>query len=110
MIGLTIVSIGTSLPELITSVVAAPRGYPDMAVGNIIGSNIFNIFGILGICSIIREQSVSSQVLWIDAPVMAALSLVILPIMKSGNRISRGEGMLLLSGYIIYAAVRVYLQ
>jgi cation:H+ antiporter len=102
VIGLTVVSAGTSLPELVTSLVAARRGNPDIAVGNIIGSNIFNALGILGICASVRAQAVSPQVLFLDTPVMLAATLALLPIMRSGGVISRAEGGLLVAGYAIY--------
>jgi cation:H+ antiporter len=102
IIGLTIVSAGTSLPELVTSLVAARRGNPDIAIGNVIGSNIFNAFGILGACAAVAPQRISAPVASIDTPVMLAATLALLPIMRSGGRISRGEGGVLLAGYAIY--------
>ncbi|HRQ72495.1 MAG TPA: calcium/sodium antiporter [Phycisphaerales bacterium] len=104
VIGLTIVAVGTSAPELFTSVVAAVRGQPDLAVGNVLGSNVFNILGILGITCLATPQAVSRQVLWFDVPVMLAASLACLPIMLSGARISRAEGAALLCGYGLYVA------
>jgi cation:H+ antiporter len=102
VIGLTVVSAGTSLPELITSLIAARRGHLDIAVGNVIGSNIFNIMGILGVCSVIKPQAVAMQVYILDLPVMLLASLALLPIIRSGGIISRLEGALLLGGYLIY--------
>lgn len=99
--GLTVVAIGTSLPELITSVVAARKGHADLSVGNIIGSNIFNILAILGISSLISGITVSEQVL-VDVGIMLAFSLVLIPIMRSGFVISRREGIILVIGYISY--------
>ncbi|MGY5151023.1 MAG: calcium/sodium antiporter [Candidatus Nitrosopumilus sp. bin_6a] len=99
--GLTVVAIGTSLPELITSVVAARKGHADLSVGNIIGSNIFNILAILGISSLISGITVSEQVL-VDVGIMLAFSLVLIPIMRSGFVISRKEGIILVIGYISY--------
>ncbi|MFO1053276.1 MAG: calcium/sodium antiporter [Planctomycetota bacterium] len=101
-IALTIVAGGTSAPELVTSVVAALRRQPEIAVGNVLGSNIFNIFGILGITAAVRPQAVSTQVLALDTPVMLAASLALLPIVGSGARISRAEGLLLMIGYLGY--------
>lgn len=106
-IGLTIVAAGTSMPELVTSFVAALRKQSDISVGNVLGSNIFNIIGILGVTSIVKPQFVSDQVLMLDAPVMLLVSLAALPIMMSGRRISRGEGALLVTGYIAYVAVLI---
>lgn len=107
--GLTIVAIGTSLPELITSVVAARKGHGDLSVGNILGSNIFNILAILGISSLISGITVSDQVL-VDIGIMLAFSLVLIPIMRSGFIISRKEGMLLIAGYIGYVIFLLYRQ
>jgi cation:H+ antiporter len=102
VIGLTVVAAGTSMPELVTSIVAAVRGHSDIAVGNVLGSNIFNVLGVLGICALVAPQSVSPQVLVLDTPVMVAASLALLPIAKSGGRVSRGEGAFLLAGYAAY--------
>jgi cation:H+ antiporter len=107
VIGLTVVSAGTSLPELVTSLVAARRGNPDLAVGNIIGSNIFNAFGILGVCAVVKGQAVNPQVLAVDTPVLLAATLALLPIMKSGGVISRAEGAVLLAGYAVYLATMI---
>jgi cation:H+ antiporter len=106
LIGLTIVAIGTSLPELATSVVAALKGQGDIAVGNIVGSNIFNILGIAGIASLARplEQGDISN---LDLGVMSGLTLVLLPLMRTGFRISRLEGGLLFIGYIAYVVYRL---
>lgn len=103
VIGLTIVAAGTSAPELVTSLVAALRKQPDISVGNILGSNVFNILGILGITCAVMPQQVSRQVLVMDQPVMLAVSVVCLPIMLTGSRISRGEGAVMLVGYVVYA-------
>lgn len=104
VIGLTIVSAGTSLPELVTSLVAARKGNVDIAIGNVIGSNIFNVFGILGICAAIKPQTVSIQSITIDTPLMLIASVALLPIMKSSGMISRKEGAVLLTGYLLYLA------
>lgn len=102
VIALTIVAAGTSSPELVTSLVAAYRKQSDISVGNILGSNIFNILGILGITCTIQPQHVSPQVLWVDTPLMIALSIACLPIMMSHHRISRLEGFVLLAAYVVY--------
>ncbi len=103
VIGLTIVAAGTSAPELVTSLVAALRRQSDISVGNILGSNIFNILGILGLTCVVSPQQVSRQVLVLDLPVMLFASALCLPIMFSGARISRSEGLILLAGYALYA-------
>ncbi|MEO0456242.1 MAG: calcium/sodium antiporter [Cyanobacteria bacterium P01_A01_bin.114] len=104
VIGLTIVAIGTSLPELATSMVASFRGERDIAVGNVVGSNIFNILVVLGATSAISPDGIqiSSAALSFDIPVMVAVSVMCFPIFFSGNLVSRGEGALLLSYYVAY--------
>lgn len=104
VIGLTLVSAGTSLPELVTSLVAIRRGNTDIAVGNVIGSNIFNALGIVGVCASVAPQAVNHTLLVRDAPLMLAASLALLPIMRSGGRISRAEGGVLLGAYVAYVA------
>ena len=107
--GLTIVAIGTSLPELITSIVAARKGHADLSVGNIVGSNIFNIMAILGISSLISGIAVSEKIL-VDVGIMIAFSLVLIPIMRSGFAISRKEGMFLITGYMVYVIFLLHRQ
>lgn len=104
VVGLTIVAAGTSLPEVVTSVIAAIRGERDIAVGNIIGSNIFNIMGVLGFASIVAPTGieVSTAVIGFDIPLMIAVALVCLPIFFTGGVISRQEGALLLGYYVAY--------
>ncbi|MCA9321528.1 MAG: calcium/sodium antiporter [Planctomycetes bacterium] len=106
LIGLTIVAVGTSLPELATSIVAALRGRGDLAVGNIVGSNIFNILGILGVTAVVQPLS-AGGVGTLDLAYMLGLSLVLLPIVRSGFVVSRGEGALLLLSYVGYLAWRL---
>ncbi|MFH2203019.1 MAG: calcium/sodium antiporter [Elusimicrobiota bacterium] len=108
-IGLTIVAAGTSLPELATSVMGAVRGKDDLAIGNVVGSNIFNILLILGLAAMIHPLTVAPSLLRRDIPVMIALTLVLVPVMRSGFRISRLEGCLLVAAYgtyLYYASVR----
>ncbi|NNF04557.1 MAG: calcium/sodium antiporter [Rhodothermales bacterium] len=104
VIGLTIVSAGTSMPEVVTSLVAALKGERDIAVGNVLGSNIFNIMAVLGVGSIVATGGVdvAPAALRFDLPVMIAVAMVCLPIFFSGSRISRGEGALLFGYYIAY--------
>ena len=101
VIGLTVVAVGTSLPELATSVVAAIRKEQDIAIGNVIGSNIFNILAILGIAPLISPIR-AAGISYVDMILMLALSVMLYPIMKSGMKISRKEGILLLGIYIAY--------
>lgn len=109
IVGLTVVAVGTSLPELATSAVAAVRGERDIAVGNAVGSNIFNIQAVLGISSLVAHNglTVSPQVLAFHIPVMVAAALVCVPVFFTGRRISRGEGLLFLGYYAGYTAYLV---
>ncbi|HEX9253066.1 MAG TPA: calcium/sodium antiporter [Ignavibacteriaceae bacterium] len=101
IIGLTIVAVGTSLPELITSIVASYKKEADIAIGNVVGSNIFNILGILGITAIIIPIS-SVGISYFDLGVMLFAAIILLPLSRTGFSISRLEGALLLAGYAIY--------
>jgi cation:H+ antiporter len=103
LIGLTVVAIGTSLPELATSLVAAIKKEADIAVGNIVGSNIFNLLGILGITAIVHPLA-ASGIGRIDYAVMAAFSLLLWPMAYYQKRITRPEGAILLAGYVAYVS------
>ena len=103
VIGLTIVAAGTSLPELATSLVAALKKNPDIAIGNIVGSNLFNILAIAGTSSVIHPI-VAKNVNYIDLLVMLGLTLLLLPVVKSGQKISRAEGWVLIVIYLCYLA------
>jgi cation:H+ antiporter len=105
VIGLTIVAAGTSLPELATSAVAAFRGESDIAVANVLGSNVFNVLGILGIAGLVRPLAIPSRMLWFDIPVALAFAVACIPLMTSARRISRLEGLLLCLGYVVYCVV-----
>jgi cation:H+ antiporter len=109
VIGLTIVAAGTSLPEAATSVMAALRGERDIAVGNAIGSNIFNILSVLGVSAIVApsELTIAAQVLNFDLPIMVGVAFICLPVFFIGSVISRGEGFLLLGLYAAYTAYLV---
>ena len=106
VIGLTLVAAGTSLPELATSVVASIRGERDIAVGNVIGSNIFNILAVLGGSSLFSADglTVSASALRFDIPVMIAVAVICLPVFITGQLIARWEGLLFLSYYVAYTA------
>jgi cation:H+ antiporter len=101
IIGLTIVAIGTSLPELITSVVAARKGENDIAVGNIIGSNIFNLLLVLGVSSVINPIVIDRSSI-LDLSILTLAMIVILPIMYTGKKITRPEGIFMTLAYIAY--------
>lgn len=102
VIGLTIVAIGTSMPEFITSVVAAIRKQSDVALGNILGSNIYNILGIGGVTALIAPTEVPRQIATFDNLVMVAISVALLVLARTGWKIGRSEGALLVAGYIGY--------
>ena len=101
IIGLTVVAIGTSLPELATSLVAAVRGHSDMAVGNVVGSNIFNVLGVLGISALVMPLSMGA-VEPRDIAVMLAAAVLAAGLMWTGYRLARWEGAVLLGGYAAY--------
>lgn len=104
VIGLTLVAVGTSLPEVATSVVAALRGQKDMAVGNAIGSSLFNILGVLGISGIVAQSGlvVEAQAIHFDLPVLVAVTVLCLPVFFSGYRVTRIEGTVFVLYYIAY--------
>jgi cation:H+ antiporter len=106
IIGLTIVAAGTSMPEVATSVVAAIRGERDIAVGNVVGSNIFNILCVLGISSVVSPDGieVSKAALAFDIPVMIAVAVACLPVFFSQYLISRANGAIFLAFYGAYLA------
>lgn len=103
LIGLTIVAFGTSLPELVTSVIAARKGESDIAVGNVIGSNIFNIFLILGVSAAISPMNVSSTYLYDMIILIAVMALTYIPIAKT-KKVNRGMGITMVVTYFIYTA------
>ena len=109
VVGLTIVAAGTSLPELATSVVASLKGERDIAVGNVVGSNIFNILAVLGLASVVGPEGVhvAPSALRFDIPVMIAVAVACLPIFFTGSSISRWEGFLFLGYYVAYTAFLV---
>ncbi len=101
VIGLTIIAAGTSMPELATSVVAALRRQPDIAVGNVIGSNIFNLLGILGVSGMLSPIH-APGILALDLSAMVAFAAALLPILLTGGRVSRFEGGFLVTAYVAY--------
>jgi cation:H+ antiporter len=102
IIGITIVAIGTSLPELVTSIVAALSKRTDLALGNILGSNILNVLAVIGITAIIKPISVSQEFIDSDYLWMIGITLLLYPLMKTKMRISMVEGAILLTYYITY--------
>jgi cation:H+ antiporter len=109
MIGLTVVAIGTSLPEIATSVLASLRGEREIAVGNVVGSNIFNILGVLGLSAVLTPQpiGVPADALAFDLPVLVVAAVACLPIFFNGRMIARWEGALFLAYYLVYTAYLV---
>ncbi|MFN3549717.1 MAG: calcium/sodium antiporter [Mesorhizobium sp.] len=102
VIGLTIVAVGTSMPELVTSVMAALRKQTDVAFGNIVGSNIYNILGIGGATALMAPSDVPAEIVSFDNLVMIAISILVIVFAWTGRRISRWEGGVLLLGYVGY--------
>lgn len=102
VIGLTVVALGTSLPELATSIVAAWRGRGEVAVGNVIGSNIFNVLGILGVTAMIEPLSIASRFLWLDVPLMLAVSVLFSVAVVARSGLGRGSGAIMLAAYLVY--------
>ena len=111
VIGLTIVAAGTSLPELATSVLASFRGQRDIAVGNVVGSNLFNLLGVLGAAVVIAPEplQLARQMLLFDLPVMLAVAVACLPIFFTGHLISRAEGGAFVGFYVAYSVYLVLL-
>ncbi|SIT82888.1 calcium/sodium antiporter [Pontibaca methylaminivorans] len=102
LIGLTIVALGTSMPELVTSVIAARKGHSAVALGNIIGSNIFNMLGILGVTALVKPLRVPDEIISLDIWVMIAATAALLLFARTGWRIERREGAALMAGYAAY--------
>lgn len=102
VIGLTIVAVGTSMPELVTSVMAALRKHADVAVGNILGSNIYNVFGIGGLTGVIAPTAIPPEMIRLDLPLMIGASILLFLFARSGGRISRLEGGAFLALYAAY--------
>lgn len=109
VIGLTIVAAGTSLPEVATSVTASLRGERDIAVGNIVGSNIFNLLFVLGTAAVVSDDGVrvATAALTFDLPVMLAVAIACLPIFVTGYRVGRREGVIFLIYYVAYTTFLV---
>ncbi|MCC5878212.1 MAG: sodium:calcium antiporter [Candidatus Sumerlaeia bacterium] len=117
IIGLTIVAAGTSLPEVAASVMAALKGERDIAIGNVVGSNVFNILGVLGFSALLGELVVEAQSLYFDIPVLLMATLTCLPLFLTGFVLSRKEGTALMIAYggyvillILYGAGTVSLE
>jgi cation:H+ antiporter len=105
VIGLTVVAFGTSLPEVVTSLVSSARGRDDVAVGNVIGSNIFNLLAILGVSAGVAPLAVAPAIIASDAWWMLGLAVALFPLLLTGRRLSRLEGALLVAGYATYVVL-----
>ena len=105
VIGLTLVAVGTSLPELATSIMAAFRGHSDVAVGNVVGSNLFNALGIIGATALVKPIEVAARMAHVDVWVMLAASLAAVPLLLGRGRIGRLAGALFVGGYVVYTAL-----
>ncbi len=108
VIGLTLVAVGTSLPELAASLVAAYRGHSDLCVGNVIGSNIFNLFGILGITAIATPVPFADRIVAFDLWVLGGVTILLVPFLMSGWRVNRLEGAILVALYSAYVACQFW--
>ena len=107
-VGLTLAAIGTSLPELITSIVAAYKKQGDLAIGNIVGSNIFNILLVLGTISIIKPIKINPSILNVDGMIMLFITLIFLVFATRKQNIYRKEGIFLLGVYFLYLAFVIW--
>jgi cation:H+ antiporter len=104
VIGLTVLAIGTSLPELATSIAAMLKGESDIGLGNVVGSNIFNIFMVLGVVSLISPLAFSGRVMTFDIPIMLGFSVVVGALAWHGKKLGRVDGAILLGGYCLYVS------
>ena len=102
VVGLTLVALGTSLPELASALAAARRGEPDLVLGHLVGSNVFNVFAILGTTALVHPIRADGPGVWIDLAVMLGLVLVAWPFLYTGLRLGRREGAVLLFLYLLY--------
>lgn len=105
VIGLTVVAIGSSAPELVTTVVSTLRGDRDIAVGNLIGSSVYNLALILGVTSLVAPLEVTSDLIRVDLPLMALVAVLLVPVMITGRRVSRAEGLAAVAAYVLYLGV-----
>lgn len=109
VIGLTVVAVGTSLPELASSLSAAWRGESDIAVGNVVGSNLFNLLLVIGVTAQVSPLPVSDSLRYIDLPIMIGFSLLFAAVLANGLHVKRWEGMILValySGFIVWQVLQ----
>ncbi len=108
VIGLTLVAVGTSLPELATGIVASLRKHADVALGNVIGSNVFNLLGVVGAIALAGPVAVADKIKHLDMWIMLAVTVLLIPLMIRGWRLSRGDAGLFLIAYGVYLLVQFY--
>ena len=108
VVGLTIVALGTSLPELAAAIASAVKREDDLCIGNILGSNLFNLLGVLGIAALIHPMLIESMLIWRDLPVMAAIFVVLALMAYINGRVTRAGAAFLLLFYLVYQAVVIY--
>ena len=106
VIGITVVAVGTSLPELATAVIAAYRKHADVALGNVLGSSLFNILAILGVVTVVTPLPVPDEILQLDIWVLAGITVLVIALALAGVRLGRPFGVLLLLGYAAFTAVQ----
>ena len=104
IIGLTVVAVGTSMPELVTSITAAFRKHADVAYGNIVGSNIFNVLFVLGATSLVKPIEIPTQIIQFDIWVLLATTALLVFFARSGLKLMRWEGFVFLAGFVAYTS------
>ena len=109
-IGITLIALGTSLPELATSIVAAIRRHGDVAIGNVIGSNLFNILGVMGVTSVVRTVPISEQIVSYELWIMLSAAILATPFILFGRPISRRYGVFLTTLYLLFVLSLLYLM
>lgn len=108
VVGLTVVAIGTSLPEIVATLVSLKKGRSDVALGNALGSNLFNICGIVGISGLVAPLTVADNIIYSDHWWMIGITILIFPLMHTGLKITRLEGLLLLATYFTYTLLLIF--
>jgi cation:H+ antiporter len=111
VIGLTILAVGTSMPELVVSLVAFFRGAREVALGNVLGSNVLNVLSVCGLTALISPEGigVGQQALYVDIPIVLAVSVACVLVLATGRTVTRWEGAVLLGGYVLYVGWRVWM-
>lgn len=107
LIGLTVIAIGTSAPEFVTTVVSTIRGDRDLAIGNLIGSSVYNITFILGTAALVRPLAITDDLIHVDIPLMTGVALLCIPVFITGRRVSRLEGIAFVASYLLYLTLLI---